>query len=161
MTANAPLRLTVSLHLVGEDGLDLDGRLAPAALELEEDDRLSSPSPLYYNLRAQMAGADLLVNGLVETKLRARCDRCLSYFDYALREPGACHLFEAPANDLLDLTDLIREDLLLLIPQKVLCREDCKGLCARCGQNLNVRPCSCQQEKPASDAWDTLDGLKL
>lgn len=44
----------------------------------------------------------------------------------------------------LDLTALVREDLLLALPAKFLCREDCKGLCPICGKNLNDGSCSCK-----------------
>lgn len=43
----------------------------------------------------------------------------------------------------LDLDELLRSDILLELPYKYLCREDCKGLCPSCGKNLNEGPCSC------------------
>ena len=43
----------------------------------------------------------------------------------------------------LDLDELLRADILLELPTKYLCREDCKGLCAVCGKNLNDGPCNC------------------
>ncbi len=46
---------------------------------------------------------------------------------------------------ILDLDALAREDLLLDLPSKVLCREDCKGLCPQCGKNLNDGPCDCKE----------------
>ena len=45
----------------------------------------------------------------------------------------------------LDLDALSREDLLLDLPSKVLCREDCKGICPQCGKNLNEGPCNCKE----------------
>lgn len=55
----------------------------------------------------------------------------------------------------IDLTDPVREYLLLAVPIKTLCREDCRGLCPECGTNLNERPCSCA--RPATDSrWDAL-----
>ena len=45
----------------------------------------------------------------------------------------------------LDLDELARDDIFLSLPTKFLCREDCKGLCPRCGQNLNEGPCSCKK----------------
>ena len=54
-----------------------------------------------------------------------------------------------------DLDPLVREDILLSMPYKFLCVEDCKGLCPRCGKNLNEGPCSC---KPETDP--SLEALK-
>lgn len=55
---------------------------------------------------------------------------------------------EVPADEdgCLDPEELIREDVSLDLPAKFLCREDCKGLCPRCGKNLNLGPCGCGRE---------------
>ena len=55
--------------------------------------------------------------------------------EYALMKEG-----------MLDIDDEILEELLLSFPQKLLCSEDCKGLCARCGKDLNEGPCDCKKE---------------
>ncbi|WP_225413807.1 YceD family protein [Stigmatella hybrida] len=44
----------------------------------------------------------------------------------------------------IDLDPIVREQVLLALPMSAVCREDCKGLCAQCGQNLNEKPCGCQ-----------------
>ena len=44
-----------------------------------------------------------------------------------------------------DLDALVKEDVLLAIPSKVLCKPDCKGLCSQCGKNLNDGPCDCKE----------------
>ena len=57
----------------------------------------------------------------------------------------------------LSLEDVVREQVLLSLPSRTLCKEDCKGLCPRCGQNLNLEPCNCS---PTSDPkWSALAGL--
>ena len=52
----------------------------------------------------------------------------------------------------------MREQVLLATPVKLVCREDCKGLCPHCGSNLNVEPCNCQQ--PSDPRWAALSDLK-
>jgi len=56
------------------------------------------------------------------------------------------------------LEDVVREQVLLSLPPRTLCQEDCKGLCPRCGQNLNSAKCSCD-EAPADARWNALAGL--
>jgi uncharacterized protein len=56
------------------------------------------------------------------------------------------------------LEDVVREQVLLSLPSRTLCREDCKGLCPRCGQNLNQAKCTCD-EAPADPRWNALAGL--
>jgi len=56
------------------------------------------------------------------------------------------------------LEDVVREQVLLSLPSRTLCKEDCKGLCPRCGQNLNLATCSCHLA-PADPRWNALAGL--
>lgn len=49
-------------------------------------------------------------------------------------------------NNVLDLDDLVYQEIQLFLPQKILCREDCKGLCPKCGKNLNSGNCSCKAD---------------
>ena len=56
------------------------------------------------------------------------------------------------------LEDVLREQVLLSLPAKTLCREDCKGLCPRCGRDLNSEPCACDTA-PADPRWTALSDL--
>jgi uncharacterized protein len=56
------------------------------------------------------------------------------------------------------LEDVVREQVLLSLPNRTLCQADCKGLCPRCGQNLNQAKCSCD-EAPADPRWNGLAEL--
>ena len=58
------------------------------------------------------------------------------------------------------LEDVVREQVLLSLPGRTLCKDDCKGLCAHCGQNLNAGSCSCSESAEFSDPrWNALQGL--
>ena len=58
------------------------------------------------------------------------------------------------------LEDVVREQVLLSLPGRTLCKEDCKGLCAHCGQNLNVKQCNCEAGAGLNDPrWSALQGL--
>ena len=58
----------------------------------------------------------------------------------------------------LSLEDVVREQVLLSLPPRTLCSEDCKGLCPRCGQNLNLASCNCHTSA-ADPRWNALRGL--
>ena len=49
-------------------------------------------------------------------------------------------------NNVLDLDELVNEECQLFLPAKMLCKEDCKGLCQKCGKNLNYEKCECAKE---------------
>jgi uncharacterized protein len=60
------------------------------------------------------------------------------------------------ADNILDLTELVRQNILINLPLQPLCREDCPGICPRCGSNLNAGPCAC----PSEGAQGPLSGLR-
>lgn len=102
--------------------------------------------------------ADVLTLTLeASTTLDAMCDRCGKRFPQEKRVPFACMLAEELQNEdsddivlleagKVDAGDLARTAFLLGMDTKTLCSEDCKGLCPRCGANLNDGPCGCQKE---------------
>ena len=87
------------------------------------------------------------------------CDRCAEEFErnYSFElnkiivqklenEDDDFDDFVVVENNVLDLNDYIYQEIQLFLPQKMLCSEDCKGLCAKCGRNLNKEECSCEKE---------------
>ena len=57
------------------------------------------------------------------------------------------------------LEDVVREQVLLSLPGRTLCKQDCKGLCVQCGQNLNTEPCHCAETASSDPRWSALQGL--
>jgi uncharacterized protein len=62
-------------------------------------------------------------------------------------------------NGLIDTAEVVREQILLAIPDQVFCREDCKGLCPKCGANLNLIDCKCSDDD-IDPRWAALRNLK-
>ena len=87
----------------------------------------------------------------VSFTLRVPCDRCLEVFEqsYTLN-PEHTVVRELHGEDtpdaVVDLDELVLTDVVLDLPMVMLCKKDCKGLCGRCGANLNHGACSCKQE---------------
>ncbi|AZR72742.1 hypothetical protein BBF96_04645 [Anoxybacter fermentans] len=103
--------------------------------------------PLHLNVQITNSGDDYLVTGRISGKGVAECNRCLEKFDYPF-DVGISD--EIPKDEMenenyIDLTPTIREHLILEIPIKTLCNEECKGLCLKCGQNLNIKECGCDR----------------
>lgn len=87
----------------------------------------------------------------------APCDRCAEEverkFSFSFSHILVSQLSNEDTGDFLvvenmqlDVDELVNEDVLLSMPDKYLCSEDCKGLCSRCGANLNDGPCDCKKE---------------
>lgn len=153
--------LTFDPRSLPEDGITIEGELSPRDLDIPQTDRIDLPHPISFRLHAAPVHGGVLVQGTGETNLRCRCDRCLQYFDLPLQINNICHFFKNTECDEIDLTNDVREDILLSFPQSVHCKKDCRGLCPLCGQNLNVRNCGCRPSTDIGSTWDILDQLEL
>jgi len=159
-----PLSFSEELEIEAED---LDGSRCAEAARVEISGQLTR------------SGTAVTATGRVRASARLLCTRCLEpvpwqeeeEFELELRprheEPHEEEI-ELESEDLdvvylddevLDLAQLAAEQVLLALPMKVLCREDCKGLCPRCGGSLNQADgCSCEPE--VDPRWDALKTLK-
>ncbi|MBI4346926.1 MAG: DUF177 domain-containing protein [Elusimicrobia bacterium] len=81
------------------------------------------------------------MQGRVDCDWQLPCNRCLGPVDAAFGED--IEETYPITQETIDLTDDLREALAISIPQRVLCREECAGLCAKCGANKNLGPCRC------------------
>ena len=101
----------------------------------------------------------LMMTGSVRTTIHGICDRCAAEFDRDIDFPIDVVLVTEFANeenedewvfplegDSADLEEIVRTVFVLNMDSKLLCKDDCKGLCCRCGKNLNDGPCGCQKE---------------
>jgi len=101
----------------------------------------------------------LVMTGMVRTCIHGVCDRCAADFDQDVELPIDVVLVRELVNeenedewvfplegDSADLEDIVRTVFVLNVDSKLLCKPDCKGICCRCGKNLNDGPCGCQKE---------------
>ena len=152
--------MKINVRRIPEGGEILRGTESAAILDLEDTD-VRFEKEIEYELQAQVQGGALLVTGTLRTPATARCGRCLKKLKLPLVVQDFVFHHELHGEDFVDLTENIREDILLQLPQRTLCSPDCKGLCLVCGQDLNVRRCSCEQPRKFSGRWSKLDELKL
>ena len=101
----------------------------------------------------------LMMKGTITTRLHGVCDRCASDFTRNVELPIDVVLVEEFTNEdsedegvfpieagAADLEDIVRTVFVLNLDSKLLCNPDCKGICHRCGKNLNDGPCDCKKE---------------
>jgi uncharacterized protein len=101
----------------------------------------------------------LVMKGEITTCIHGICDRCAAEFDREMALPIDAVLVTELANeenedewvftlegDSADLDDIVRTIFVLKMDSKLLCSDDCKGMCCICGKNLNEGPCSCEKE---------------
>lgn len=134
-------------------------------LDIEESiDTNSVLSPVSARLRIEKAGAEIMVKGDLRAEIKLICSRCLKEYNGKLTVPvdvvyhpveelkDEAHLNEVKSEELdldfysgeeIDLIDLVKEQVELNIPMKPLCDDACKGICPKCGTDLNIRSCTC------------------
>jgi DUF177 domain-containing protein len=178
--------MLIEIRVLETHAVDFSEQFEPGAIDLGAEVRQSGV--LKSSGRAQLVrehhGKHVLINdiriaGDLATKVEVICARCLEPviqqvakgFDLLYRPQGA----DAGKEELsvtaaeaevgyyrgegLLLEDVLREQVLLALPLKAICREDCRGLCPHCGKNLNLEPCSCSE--PVDDPrWSPLKDLR-
>lgn len=130
-------------------------------LNLGQDRLVRAASPVRYDLFAERISGEVVVRGTLSLDLQLTCSRCTDLFSTTLEDSSFLRSYEAPEGvESVDLTDDIREDILLDLPAYPVCAPECKGLCPQCGKNLNTGPCLCRPPQEEG-RWKALDGLKL
>ncbi|MDD5706614.1 MAG: DUF177 domain-containing protein [Kiritimatiellae bacterium] len=153
--------MIVDVARLDREGERLTGELPAEALELDAaTGELFQPAGgLRYDLRVQLLGEELLVRGQASQQFRCLCSRCAGSFTWEARDDEIAAAVAVPPGGeaFVDLTPELRDAILLSFPSHPLCRTDCRGLCARCGADLNHGRCGCA---PApDDRWGALDAL--
>ena len=147
-------------------GVTIEEELSFEEAGLPDEPRCQYLPPLRCRLHFEAINGenDLLVRGSVRGQARLVCDRCEEWFTREIAVDGFCQVFEKAFGKTIDLTDFIREDILISFPQQILCRPDCRGLCPHCGQNLNEGQCDCRDEdfepdESGDNPWSALDAI--
>ncbi|MDE6925097.1 MAG: DUF177 domain-containing protein [Acetatifactor sp.] len=151
------------------DVLTSEGRQVRKSADLEMTDfkcrtgsyEIIEKSPVSFTF-TNIGEGKARVEGNVHLKFKAECDRCLTevpvtlepYFDRIVTAPDVT-TEEEEIDDLsfmegyqLNVETFVYNEIIGNWPAKILCKEDCKGICPKCGQNLNIRDCGCDTFVP-------------
>ncbi|HEX2723583.1 MAG TPA: DUF177 domain-containing protein [Gemmatimonadaceae bacterium] len=165
--------LSFDIRSLESQAAHVDGQLAPDDPVWEPGD-VRPAKPIRIEGRLSAAGPSrFYFSGNVSGQSHAPCRRCLTEVGVAVEEESH-FIFSSEGEDstddpdvypfdphatTLDLRPAVREVWLLAVPAFVLCREDCKGLCATCGTDLNTGACDCVPAATAS-RWDALRAIR-
>jgi uncharacterized protein len=170
--------MIIELASLEGSSLPFDFTLSPDEIDLDIDEgRLTRDVRVKGELTKRIIETDVV--GTIDTAIELACTRCLQPiaesisipFDVSFVAPE--HFPEAKEveikgedleadafnGDRIDLKELVREQILLSLPEQLFCKEDCKGLCAKCGANRNLIDCNCE-ENEIDPRWSALKGLK-
>ncbi len=159
MQNQEPQGLIIDLERLNSDGEIFTGEIPLEVLDYDPDDYLFTPvTGINYKLFVQQIGSELLVRGSIWEEFSCMCVRCTENFTWIAEDNELTFSLEILENSFFDLTNELRECIIIQYPSNPVCDENCKGLCPRCGTNLNKQQCSCKPD--GDDRWGGLDDLK-
>ena len=156
-------------HL-GEGHSQITRNVLPEEIDLRDDENYKSSIEIVFDV--EKVGHEYFVDAEIHTSASMVCDRCAEPFkadvqdhvrlifstdENLVEDEDDIYLINDATTE-VDVTRSIRETLLISLPQKRLCSEQCKGLCPHCGANLNVETCNCQDES-IDPRWEALKQL--
>ena len=146
---------------IPEEGASYEGRDSGAIMQVENDPVVRKTGDVRYELYAQRVSDELVVRGTLAAELEMRCARCSEFFSTTVAVSDFLRAYPAPKSlDSVDITEDLREEILLNVPAFAVCSADCKGICPRCGVDLNKDSCACKTEEGPTP-WSALDNLSL
>ena len=130
-----------------EGGLDAEFELDAERLLSQEWPGARPSGGLRLKAEFSVGGTRILLQAKLAGAWDLVCSRCLA--EHRLAYAGTVDETYPASAEFIDIAEDVRQAMLLEIPTRSLCRPDCRGLCPRCGQNLNVVACGCGPAEPA------------
>ncbi len=171
--------MIVEVAKIQNSGKDFDLKFEPSEIDLKTEFAKVTGETLF---KGKITYSDLrtVVDGEIKSEVELYCNRCLqgipesiefsfknAYIlaeDYTTEEEAKLEdqgleisLFEG---DKIDLSEVASEQIALALPTQILCEKDCKGLCEKCGANLNLIDCKCI-DNDVDPRWSALSKLKI
>lgn len=115
--------------------------------------------PLHLSLKATSIGDAIAVSGQIRANITVACGNCLesfilplstdiseAYYNQSQEGVEAGEEWIPYSGDFIDITPEVVRNILLELPMRLVCKEECRGLCPGCGENLNSSRCTCSKE---------------
>jgi len=126
------------------EGIEVSDHIPAATIGLTQKDEGYFAAPLEVQAKVSRVNSTVLAKTKVHGKYRSVCARCLAEIE---RDWNGNFLFDLAVEkqtEAVELDEDIRQEVLLNLPPRVLCKEDCKGICPGCGADLNNEKCKCR-----------------
>lgn len=170
--------MIIDLATVGNTAKRIDSVFRPDEIDLESE-AVTLTGDVQLQGETERINQRVEVRGTVDADVLLSCTRCVEDIERrfhipfravfvdpadedaaAEREIGSDELDVSPVEGgQIELAEVVREQILLAIPEQVFCRKYCKGLCPKCGENLNLIDCNCADDD-IDPRWAALKSLK-
>jgi uncharacterized protein len=155
--------MKIYVRQIPADGLHLEGEEADDILQLNEPDRVRALGPLRYSLDVGVSEGGLWATGSLAMDVELECVRCLEMFTYPVRIEDFALQMDLAGEETIDLTPLLREDILLALPSYPRCDWSGEKICpadlSTPEHSGRLEP-SDEEGAESPSAWQTLDQLK-
>ena len=131
--------MKIDVNRVPAEGLRDHATYDPVALDMDAFD-VHTREPFEVETFVTKVDEELVVTADIRAPLWLSCARCLEEFSSTVTAE-AVFSYKVKPSDIVDITDDVRQEIMLAYPMIPMCRPDCKGLCPVCGQNLNAAAC--------------------
>jgi uncharacterized protein len=132
--------MKIHVSRIPAEGLRDHATYEPSTLDIGRDD-IHLREPFDVEAFITKMESELVVKADIHCPLLMTCARCLEDFTSSLTTDAIFH-YKVHPTDVVDITDDVRQEIILAYPMFPICQPDCKGLCSTCGQNLNMALCS-------------------
>jgi len=170
--------MIIDLANLGSTAKEIELEFDPAEIDLAGE-LIELKGKTHFKGEIERVNAKGHLRGTVKADVSLDCTRCLEpierHFEFPFRaifvgssdedtnaeaEVSEDALDESLVPDgQVDMAEVVREQLLLAVPEQIFCREDCRGICPKCGSNLNLIDCKCADDE-VDPRWAALKGLK-
>jgi len=155
--------ISVPLAKLSNKEFSLYGEVPSSFLTKVDSLKNLKPSHTDFDLKIFLVENNVIVHGKISTIIQEVCNKCLGKFDLLIENNNINLFIEDPKEDIIDLSNDLREELIVMFPIYPTCSDMCKGLCSGCGKNLNIDNCQCEEvfDTEEKNPWKALDNLSI
>ncbi len=135
--------LKIKIKDIPNSGLKESIQVAAKDLGFKDMNDIQFDQPVKVDFNIDKVSNMVLAKVKVVAQFTTSCGRCLENVQEELKENLDLNFTISPKDEFVDLAEEIRQEMLMDFPVRVLCQQDCKGLCVHCGVNLNLEKCQC------------------
>ena len=137
--------LKVRVKDIPSQGMEIAEKDLTDKIDVQGDQVAVTVGNLEVKAKLEKFASTILAQTRIQCTYTADCARCLEPVVTVWKERYAFNFAFDQSTEFIDLTEDVRQEVILNIPPRLLCKEDCKGICPGCGVNLNSEPCQCKK----------------
>jgi uncharacterized metal-binding protein YceD (DUF177 family) len=143
--------MIIRIKDIRREGLNVSEEMAPDILAKEEEAGIQFTAPIGVRAKLEKLDNTVLAHVNVKGKYLSFCARCLKDMEGDFEREFDLDFEITPTTETIDLGEDIRQEIILNVPFRLLCRDDCQGICPHCGGNRNTDKCHCAEVQSTED----------